>query len=93
MGGTGVEDGGWDRGREGKWPEGLELGMDRLVDFLLEFEKRDKSFRFFCEGSMSIIEVASLAVFDARGKGEAEGSHEGNEQVEMNGKRGEAGAG
>ena len=42
---------------------------------------------------MSIIEVASLVVFDARGKGKAEGRHEGNEQVEMNGKRREAGAG
>ena len=34
-GGNGRRGWGWDRGREGKWPEGLELGMDRLVDFLL----------------------------------------------------------
>ena len=61
-GGNGRRGWGWDRGREGKWPEGLEL----VDDFLLEFEKRDKSFRFFCEGSMSISEVASLVVFDAR---------------------------
>ena len=61
--------------------------------FCWNLKKRDKSFRFFCEGSMSIIEVASLVVFDARGKGKAEGRHEGNEPVEMNGKRREAGAG
>ena len=42
---------------------------------------------------MSRIEVASLVVFDARRRREAEGRHEGNEPVEMNGKRREAGAG
>lgn len=84
--GDGTEEGRGNGRRVWNW------GSDRLVDFLLEFEKRDKSFRFFCEGSMSIIEVASSVVFDARRQGKAEGRHEGNEPVEMNGKRREAGA-